>query len=263
MSSAHKSTAGQPALSIIIPTLNEEKRIGHTLLELAKYLKSKHYDAEVLVVDALSTDDTQAVAEAAGKHFNHFRFVQTGPKMGKGKQVRDGMFEAQGDYIMFMDADLATPLKYLDEVYDIIAKGGKVGICVRNLTESHTGIRKFISTFGNWLTQTLIVPGIKDTQCGFKVFEKSVARDVFGRQQILGWGFDMEVLAVARKLGYPIELIEVPDWHDVIEGSKISGNGALKVALQTFGDLLSIKWGLLTGRYRTASFRYKPYHERA
>jgi hypothetical protein len=135
----------------------------------------------------------------------------------------------------------------------------KVGICVRNLNESHKGIRKFISTFGNWLVQTLIVPGIKDTQCGFKVFEADAAREIFGRQRIVGWGFDMEVLAIARKLGYSIELIEVPDWRDVVEGSKISGNGAMKVALQTFSDLLKIKWGLITGKYKKVSFRYVPY----
>jgi dolichyl-phosphate beta-glucosyltransferase len=248
-----------PKLAILIPTLNEEKRIGKTLEALADYLKAKQYNAEVIVVDANSSDKTKAVADAVGKRFSHYRFLQTGPKVGKGKQIRDGMMAAQADYIMFMDADLATPLKYLDDVYQIIERGGKVGICVRNLNESHKGIRKFISTFGNWLVQTLIVPGIKDTQCGFKVFEADAAREIFGRQRIVGWGFDMEVLAIARKLGYSIELIEVPDWRDVVEGSKISGNGAMKVALQTFSDLLKIKWGLITGKYKKVSFRYVPY----
>ncbi len=249
----------RPRLTILVPTLNEEKRIGATLHELADYLKEKHYHAVVVVVDANSTDATKEVADAAGKRFAHYHFLQTGPKVGKGKQVRDGMLSAKTDYVMFMDADLATPLKYLDQVYQMIDKGGKVAICVRNLNESHTGVRKFISTFGNWLVQTLIVPGIKDTQCGFKAFEADAAREIFGRQRIVGWGFDMEVLAIARKLGYSIELIEVPDWKDVVEGSKISGNGAMKVALQTFGDLLRIKWGLLTGRYKRISYRYVPY----
>lgn len=252
-------SSAKPRLTILIPTLNEEKRIGQTLEKLADYLKDKRYNAEVVVVDAKSNDTTREVADRVGKRFSHYRFLQTGPKVGKGKQIRDGMLASQTDYVMFMDADLATPLKYLDQVYQMIEKGGKVGICVRNLNESHTGIRKFISTFGNWLVQTLIVPGIKDTQCGFKVFEGDAAREIFGRQRIVGWGFDMEVLAIARKLGYSIELIEVPDWKDVIEGSKISGNGAMKVALQTFSDLLKIKWGLMTGKYKKVSFRYAPY----
>ncbi|MCC7543374.1 glycosyltransferase [bacterium] len=254
--------AGQPQLTILIPTLNEEKRIGATLKTLAHFLKERKYDAEVVVVDALSDDNTEKVARAEAKHFASFRYLQTGPKVGKGKQVRDGMFAARGKYIMFMDADLATPLKYLDDVYSLIHSKRPIGICVRNLSDSHTGLRKFISTFGNWLTQTLLVPGIQDTQCGFKVFDAQVAKEVFGRQRIVGWGFDMEILAVARKLGYSIELIEVPDWKDVVEGSKISGGSgfkSLQVALQVFIDLLSIKLGLLTGRYRKVSFRYVPY----
>ncbi len=256
--------SGTPELTILIPTLNEEKRIGQTLKTLAKYLKAKNYDAEVIVVDALSDDQTQAVAEAESKHFELFKFLQTGPRAGKGKQVRDGIFAARGKYILFMDADLATPLKYLDDVYGIIKKNGKVAICVRDLNESHTGTRKLISGFGNWLAQTLVVPGIKDTQCGFKVFERSAAHQIFSRQQIIGWGFDMEVLAIARRQGYPIELIEVPDWKDVVVGSKISGSGwkSIKVALRTFLDLISIKWGLLTGRYNHPKFVYKPYDEK-
>jgi dolichyl-phosphate beta-glucosyltransferase len=249
----------EPRLTILIPTLNEEKRIGKTLEALADHLKKHKYNAVVTVVDANSNDKTKSVADVAGKRFSHYKFLQTGPKVGKGKQVRDGMLSATTDYVMFMDADLATPLKYLDQVYSLIDKQGKVGICVRNLNESHKGLRKFISTFGNWLTQTLIVPGIKDTQCGFKVFERNAAQELFGRQKIVGWGFDMEVLAIARKLDYPIELIEVPDWRDVVEGSKISGNGAMKVAIQAFVDLLNIKWGLIIGRYKKVSFRYAPY----
>lgn len=254
--------SGKPQLSILIPTLNEEKRIGSTLKTLATYLKDHKLDAEVIVVDALSDDGTEKVARAEAKHFAAFKFLQTGPKVGKGKQIRDGMFAARGKYIMFMDADLATPLKYLTDVYQIIEQKRPIGICIRNLHDSHTGLRKFISTFGNWLTQTLLVPGIPDTQCGFKVFEADAAHQIFGRQRIVGWGFDMEILAVARKLGYSIELIEVPDWKDIVEGSKISGGSglkSLKVALQVFLDLLSIKFGLMTGRYRKADFHYVPY----
>lgn len=256
---------GHPKLSILIPVLNEEKRIGKTLKTLSAFLKEKKMDAEVIVIDANSSDKTREVSEAERKHFDAFRFLQTGPKVGKGKQVRDGMFASKGDYILFMDADLATPLKYLNDVYALINKQAKVGICVRDLSESHTGVRKLISSFGNWLAQTLIVPGIKDTQCGFKVFERNTAHELFGRQKILGWGFDMEVLAIARKQGYPIELIDVPDWKDVVEGSKISGSAmkSMRVALRTFGDLLQIKWGLITGQYHEKSFRYKPYEKAA
>lgn len=253
---------GTPTLSILIPTLNEGRRIGTSLEKLADYLKEKKYDAEVIVVDSLSQDKTRTEAERYAKKFATFHFLQTGPNVGKGKQVRDGMFAARGRYVMFMDADLATPLKYIDEVYGLIERDAKVAICVRDLGDTHTGVRKFISGFGNWLAQMLIVPGIKDTQCGFKVFERDVARDIFGRQKIVGWGFDMEVLAIARKQGYPIELIDVPDWKDVADGTfSNSSLKSIRLAIRTFLDLLRIKWGLITGQYNHVRFTYRPYEE--
>lgn len=254
------TTDVQSDLSIIIPTYKEEGRIGKTLEELAQFIKDSKYKIEVLVVDAGSPDKTEEVARAKSKLFSDFRFVNAGPKPPrkaiKGKQVRIGVFEAKGKYVMFMDADLATPLKYLQQVFATIEADQPVAICVRNLQESHKGLRKLISGTGNFLVQMLLLPGIKDTQCGFKAFKSDAAHEIFGRQTILGWGFDMEVLAVARKLGYDIELIEVPDWKDVTKGSKISGSPAVQAAVQTFGDLLNIKWGMMTGRYRRPSFQY-------
>lgn len=250
----------RPDLSIIIPTYKEEERIGQTLEELASFIKNNKYSIEVLVVDAGSPDRTKEVADGKAKLFESFRFVDAGPKPPrraiKGKQVRAGVFEARGRYVMFMDADLATPLKYLQRVFAAMEHDRPVTICVRNLQESHKGLRKLISGTGNFLVQMLLLPGIKDTQCGFKAFKSEAAHEIFGRQTILGWGFDMEVLAVARKLGYDIELIDVPDWKDVTKGSKISGSPAVQAAVQAFGDLLNIKWGMITGRYRKPRFTY-------
>ncbi|MBA3678959.1 glycosyltransferase [Candidatus Saccharibacteria bacterium] len=241
-------------LSIIIPTLNEAKRIGNTLDDLAAYLKTYPLQTEVVIVDAHSPDKTVEIALAHAKDFKSLRIVDAGPrpkgKFIKGKQVKMGMLNAHGRYVMFMDADLATPLKYLENVRHIVEKKQSVGICVRDLQSSHKGIRKAVSGFGNFLVQLLILPGISDTQCGFKVFEASAAHKIFTRQTIIGWGFDMEILAIARKLGYQIDQISVPDWHDVEVGSKIGGTAAIKAALQTFPDLVKIKWGLMTGRYK-------------
>jgi len=248
-------------LTIVIPTYKEEGRIGDTLEELGKYLKTVKREVEVLVVDADSPDKTVTEAQAHKSVFKHFRVLSAGPKPAgraiKGKQVRDGIYEAKGAYIVFMDADLATPLKYLERVFAAMDANLPVTICVRNLTQSHKGMRKIISGFGNFLVQTLLLPGIRDTQCGFKAFEKEAAHGIFARQKILGWGFDMEVLAIARKLGYGIDLIEVPDWHDVKKGSKLSGASAIKAALQVFLDLLNIKWGMITGRYNKASYSHE------
>ncbi|MDP4038409.1 MAG: glycosyltransferase [bacterium] len=244
-------------LSIIIPTYKEEKRIGKTLEELADYLKNIKEEIEVIIIDADSPDKTTKIARNYADLFKHFRIINDGPKEGKGKQVRDGVFEAKGKYIMFMDADLATPLKYLKKVFYDMHKKKSVSICVRNLQKTHKGLRKFISGFGNFLVQILLLPGIKDSQCGFKSFEANAARDIFSRQTIIGWGFDMEILAIARKLGYSIDMINVEDWKDVEKGSKISGNFALKVALTTFGDLLTIKKNLILGKYKTPIFTYQ------
>lgn len=252
----------RPDLTIIIPTLNEEERIGSTLDHLAEYLKNfPDRKIEVLVIDANSPDHTVDQAKKRSKKFHSFRILNAGTrppgKSIKGKQVRAGVFEAKGNYIMFMDADLATPLKYLKRVFSLMDEEKPAGICVRNLNESHKGLRKFISSFGNFLVQMLLVPGIKDTQCGFKAFDATVAKQVFSRQRIEGWGFDMEILALLRKNGHEIVLIEVPDWRDVVVGSKISGHGAAKVAIQTFGDLLRIKWGMMIGRYRKPSYHHE------
>jgi dolichyl-phosphate beta-glucosyltransferase len=253
----HKNTI---KLSVIIPTYNEVDRIGDTLQQLHEHFKDNLDSYEVIVVDADSPDGTAKQAQKSAGLFKHFNIISAGPKPKKravkGKQVKLGMLSAKGEYVMFMDADLATPLKYLSEVENLASTNKPVGICVRDLQKSHTGVRKLVSSFANFLVQLLILPGIKDTQCGFKAFRQDVAKQVFSRQTIVGWGFDMEVLAVARQLGYQIDTINVPDWKDVQHGetdkTKLSGSkfSALKAAIQTFPDLIKIKWGLMSGRYK-------------
>jgi len=242
-------------LSIIIPTLNEAQRITKSLTSLADFLDSFSLQVEVIIVDAHSPDGTADIAKSYAKRFSHFNVIDAGPrpkgKFIKGKQVKQGMLAAKGRYVMFMDADLATPLKYLENVKKLINHDSPVAICVRDLQSSHTGLRKLVSGFGNFLVQLLILPGISDTQCGFKIFEATAAKNIFTRQTIVSWGFDMEILAIARKLGYQIDQIKVPDWRDVEVGSKIAGTSAIKAALQTFPDLIKIKWGLMTGKYKS------------
>lgn len=247
-------------LSIVIPTYNEAGRIQSSLQALADHLRSLDKVVEVIVVDADSPDGTTKLALEKRLLFKHFQVLSAGPKPPKkalkGKQVQIGMLAAKGKYVMFMDADLATPLKYLHDVFVLAEQQRTVGICVRDLQKSHTGMRKLVSSFANWLVQLLILPGISDTQCGFKVFEKEAAQKVFSRQVVVGWGFDMEILAIARQLGYQIDTIQVPDWHDVQHGEtdkeKLSASkfSALRAAFQTFPDLLKIKWRLITGRYK-------------
>lgn len=247
-------------LSIVIPTYNEAAIIKQNLKTLSDYLKDKPYEVEVIVVDADSPDGTAKEVKECQNLFKNFSVLSAGPKPAKsalkGKQVQIGMLAAQGEYVMFMDADLATPLKYLNNVFELMSKQRPVGICVRNLQKSHTGIRRFISATANFFVQLILLPGINDTQCGFKVFSAPAAKKIFARQTISGWGFDMEVLAIARQLGYQIDTIDVPDWHDVqhdkADKTKLSGSkfSAAKAALQTFPELMKIKWYILQGKYK-------------
>lgn len=243
-----------PKLSIVIPTYNESTRIGTTLSQLADYLNKRKIDAEVLIVDAESPDGTSQKVKEHSKEFKDLKIINAGPKPKgkfiKGLQVKKGMLKAKGDVVIFMDADLATPLKYIDEALEQVDSGSEVAICVRDLAQSHKGLRKIISGFGNFLVQLMLLPGIADTQCGFKAFTKDSVRSIFPLQTIDGWGFDMEILAIARKKGFTIGLIQVPDWQDIKEGSKISGTSPIKASLQTFGDLLRIRWQIIRGRYK-------------
>jgi len=244
-------------LSIVIPTYNEAKRIGASLDELSKYLRSdeaKQYHTEVLVVDLDSPDGTADVVEKHKGDFEHLQVISAGPRPTgqfiKGAQVARGFEKAKGRYVMFMDADLATPLRHMAEVFQLMDENNPVGICVRDLSSSHQGIRKFVSNLGNWVAQVMVAPGIHDTQCGFKVFRADAAREIFSQQRIISWGFDLEALALARRYHYPITIFEVKDWHDVKTSSKLGGAKALKAAFSVLPDLIKIKWGLWTGKYR-------------
>lgn len=247
-------------LSIIIPCYMEAARIGDTLERLAAFLGTRDYgEVEVVVVIADSPDGTSRLAAEKAGLFKHFRIIDSGPKVGKGRDVRVGIFEAKGAYRIFMDADLATPLVHLDDVVRLAGEGVKVGIAVRNLNSIHKEfVRKFVSTVGNILAQIILLPGLKDTQCGFKFFEAKAAEEIFGRMTILGWGFDLEVLALARRLGYGIAIIKAPDWSDPKASDEgFVGDSAIGAAMQVFRDLITVRWNMLRGRYGRKTYLHR------
>lgn len=244
-------------LSLIIPAYNEGSEFGARMKTLADYLKAHDYGTIEIVVMMQSNDTSGDVEQADDFSHHHpgFRVIHMGKRAGKGGAVRAGMFEAKGRYRLFMDADLATPLHHLDEVYNLMQHEAKVAIGVRNLVATHKGLlRKFITQFGNILAQVILLPGLTDTQCGFKMFEAEAAEAIFSRQTILGWGFDLEILAVARKLEYKIETFPINDWRDP-KAAGLVGDSAAKAAIQVFRDLLNVRWGLTTGRYDKPSFK--------
>lgn len=246
-------------LSIIIPAYMEAQEIGGSLERLAAFLRTRQYGAvEVIVVVADSPDGTAGIAQSKSALFDDLRVISPGPRVGKGRDVRTGMFEARGRYRLFMDADLATPLEHLDDVHRLIQQGSRVGIAVRDLLTIHKQLqRKIMTGGGNLLIQAILLPGLKDTQCGFKFFEATAAEEIFGRMTILGWGFDLEILAIARHLGYKIDTIETPDWHDPKEAAAgLVGDSQAGAALQVFGDLFRVRWNLIRKRYSQPHYQH-------
>jgi dolichyl-phosphate beta-glucosyltransferase len=241
----------------------EALTIAATLDQLAAYLKDKDYGSvEIVVVVPTSTDGTAAIARSRAGSFKQFKVVDAGPRVGKGRDVRLGIFESSGRYRVFMDADLATPLVHLDEVKAFMDQGGQIGIAVRDLLKIHKSwLRKIISASANIAAQLLVVPGIKDTQCGFKAFQAAVAEDLFSHMTMLEWSFDMEVLAIARMRDYKIEFFETPDWRDPkAKGHGLVGDSRIKVVLNGFFDPFKIRLNIWTGRYKHPNYVHKPIY---
>ena len=247
----------RPDLSIIIPAYQEADIIESSLVTLSDYLKEHNLGkVEVIVVTADSPDGTADIAAAQAEHFHDFRVLRAGARVGKGRDVRLGMLAAAGRYRLFMDADLATPLHHLEDVKLLMARDVAMMIAVRNLWGIHKGLkRKLITKGGNWLAQVILLPGLKDTQCGFKLMRSDVCEAVFRRMTILGWGFDLEILAIAKSLGYRIATIEAPDWRDpkAVSGGLV-GDSPTNAALQVLRDLLTIRLNLWRGIYRKPNY---------
>lgn len=208
----------------MIPAYNEEARIEPTLQKTEQYLLSEPYSWEMIVVTDGSTDRTDEIVASFTRARPNVRLVAYKPNGGKGKAVRVGMLAATGERILFADADLATPPEETAKLMSSLDKGFQVAIGSRPLKESKLEKRQpfYREAFGrvsNLLVQAIGVRGIKDTQCGFKMFEASAAKEIFSRTKMNGFSFDMEALMIARDLGYRIDEIPIR-WADQA-GSKV------------------------------------------
>jgi dolichyl-phosphate beta-glucosyltransferase len=214
----------RPFLAIVVPAFNEDTRIQPTLERMYEYLGEKGYTWSVAVVSDGSTDSTSAkVTEMASKDAR-ISLIAYSPNRGKGYAVRKGMLEVEGDMLLFSDADLATPIEEIEKLLPEIEKGADIAIGSRPLRESSLEVRQplFRELMGrafNLAVQLLAIRGIKDTQCGFKVFRRDVAKDVFSRCKLDGFSFDFESLMIARDLGYKIAEVPIRWRHQ--EGSKV------------------------------------------
>jgi dolichyl-phosphate beta-glucosyltransferase len=236
-------------LSVVIPAYNEEKRITETLYSVDTYLNKQDYDYEIIVVVNGSKDSTYDIVKELEATKLHKATAMNLVQGGKGNAVKQGILEnADGDIIMFMDADNATPISEIEKFYPYFKEGYDVVIGSRYLNPETIKVRQplyriILSRASNLLIQFLAVPGIKDTQLGFKAFTKKAAKDIFPLVTISRWGFDMEVLTVALKRGYKIKEVAL-SWTE--HGG---GHVPLKAYIESLIDLFKIKGRSLRGVY--------------
>ncbi len=215
-------------------------------MKVREYLRGAQWDfAEVVVVDDGSADCTVQLARDAG-----VRVIQNPGNRGKGYSVRHGMLEAQGEWALFTDADLSSPIGEIENLWSAAEReGAQVAVGSRAIDRSLVGVhqpilREVVGRFFNAAMRLVTGLGFKDTQCGFKLFQTSAGREVFSRQQLDGFGFDVEVLYIAKRLGY--KSVEVPVRWDNVEGTKVS----LLLGFAAFLDLVKVRRNALQGKYK-------------
>jgi dolichyl-phosphate beta-glucosyltransferase len=238
-------------LSVILPAFNEESRLPGTLRESIRYLQSQPYKSELIVVDDGSTDRTSEIVRDHSSSPVPVILLahQDGANHGKGASVRLGMLEAQGKYRLFMDADNSTSLDHVAKFWPWFEHGCDVVIGSRALRESVIGkhqakYKEFAGRVGNWVIRSLAVPGILDTQAGFKMFTAEKTEAIFGRQTIERWGADIELIVIARFLG--CRICEVPITWVNAAGSKVT----MGSYLQVLHEVWRIRRNLRAGIYK-------------
>jgi dolichyl-phosphate beta-glucosyltransferase len=238
------SDVARPFLSVVIPAYNEENRLGPTVARIQEYLAGQSYTSDILVVNNASTDRTGEVARATGVK------VIDEPRRGKGAAVRSGMLAALGDYVLFSDADLSTPIEEVEKLLASVRERYDIAIASRGLPESNIvkrqpWYRELVGRLGNVLVRMAAVRGIADTQCGFKLFPRELAQKLFLVVRLTGAAFDVEVLFVAQRRG--LKIAEVPvTWID----SPDTRFNRVTDSLDALKDLVRIRINWLLGRYR-------------
>jgi glycosyltransferase involved in cell wall biosynthesis len=238
-----------PELSIIIPSFNEELRLPASLEKIAEYIRGKRPNTEVLVVDDGSKDRTATVAESWHDRIPQLRVISNGTNRGKGFSVKHGLLEANGEIALFTDADLSAPIVEAEKLFEAlktydVAIGSRA--VDRSLIEVHESpFREFAGIIFNKIVRTILRLPFVDTQCGFKAFRREKCRIIFEQQTIERFGFDPELLYLARHHGLSIKEVPVRWAHS--PATKVS---MMRDSVQMFLDVFIIGWNGLMGRYR-------------
>jgi dolichyl-phosphate beta-glucosyltransferase len=240
-----------PALSVVLPAFNEQARLPYTLGEIEAYVFREQLDCEVIVVDNGSLDATSAVVKQAMQTFPCLRLLRT-DRRGKGRAVRTGVLAARGETIVFGDADLSWTVEELTRFPALVSLatpiviGSREGVGARRIGEP--AYRHLMGRVFNRFVQALAVPGIEDSQCGFKAFRGEVAHEIFRRQRIDGFGFDVEVLYLARRLGYPLRVMPLRWEHK--ENSRVQ---PLRDTVAMLSDVVRVRLNDWRGAYHFSS----------
>lgn len=241
-----------PTYSIVIPAYNESERLGGTLERVLAYVRDRGWNAEVIVVNDGSQDNTEEIAQHFAEREPRLRIVNNPGNRGKGYSVRNGMLHARGRIMIFSDADLSSPIEESAKLIDALESGADIAIGSRWLraetqTQRQPLHRQLFGRIFNLLLRLSLGLQFADTQCGFKAFRRPAAEAIFPLQKIERWGFDPEILFLARKFGFSVEEIPVL-WghsggtriHPLVDGSRM------------FMEMLHIRWNDLTGKYNSS-----------
>lgn len=253
MSGLQPSAGKPPFLSIVIPAYNEEGRLPAALSRIAEYLRTQSYPREVIVVSDGSRDGTAQAARRWRPEGFPLQVIDRKENRGKGYTVREGAARARGDLILFSDADLSTPIEEVERFFPPLREGSEIVIGSRSLKDSNIVIRQpfhreVMGRVFNGLVRLLAVPGVADSQCGFKCFTRRAAAEIFPRCRIDGFSFDVEILFLARKFGLPVREIPVR-WFNA-PGSSVS---PLRDSVLMLIDIFRIRAYSLGRAYSTKS----------
>lgn len=237
----------QPFLSIIIPALNEEARLPSSLTSIAAFVSQQTYPIEVLVVDNGSQDRTADVVRQAAERYSWLRLLSE-PRRGKGAAVRRGMLTASGAFRFIADADLSMPIDQLPKFLPPSLEGIDIAIASREapgaVRYGEPPYRHLVGRAFNLLVRLVAIPGLHDTQCGFKGFGAQAAIDLFQVQRLDGWTFDVEVLYIAQRRGYAIAEVPIPWYHN--PGSRVR---LWRDSFSMLADLFTIRRNWAKGLY--------------
>ncbi len=242
-----------PYLSIVVPAYNEAERIPTALLDMDKHLRAVDFSYEIIVVNDGSSDKTVEVVRGFIGRVQNLKILDLGKNQGKGAAVRAGMLDARGAIRIFTDADNSTSIDQFEKMMPFFEKGYDVVIGSRTikgaiLEPAEPWYRRIAGRGLNLVVQMLLLPGIWDTQCGFKAFTAEAAERIFSNSKIIGWGFDVEALSLARIMGYRIKEIPVRWVND--ERTHVTSSAGFKF----LRDVSKVRWRLWTGNYPKTNY---------